>query len=1154
MTPPKISDRKPAPWLTLCAMLAFACPAGLGAASAEDSLTAADRQAKDGNNTAAAKAYESFIKTNPEHSQIISARYRLGKCYEDLGKIEEAIEQYNAVGGADAKFRGRNEALFALGKLLASLKRHEEAIKAIEKLLAAGGGLYEEDSHMLLGGYYAILSKWDDAAAHFNILRRRESTQAPTAAYKLALLWLRAEKLDDAVQAINFLAEKWPSHANLPELLISVASLNRQKGKLDVALGLCEQIKTRFPSSQEAAAAEYLQGLCLSDRKDFAGAVKVLDGMSRYNQPSLRGLAGEGLVLSAQIWGRDLKDRAKALQRYEEAAQMVREIETPRRTEILEHCWFQLAEDHFQKKNWAAALDFYLMLRQLGTKINIFGRIIACQEALGDKARPDISFDDQYWKDIVEKNPGTLMAAEAEIALADQKLGKVDRTRDPRRPESSAPVAALASEYQRILKTYTPVLNPDLVGYCHSQVGYCLSASATKEGKLAAIAAYEKAISAVPEKTNRYRVPSLEVIARISESIGDLARARAIYRELLQIARAMAGDDQKNVKLQEKTNDYLKGMITRVDTEDAVKAAIEDTQKLIDEAGPLSDIARSARYYLAELHYLRKDFAAAAKAWKDFIKTYGPPQDASGDFTTAFVPVAEEKTEQIQSAAARIAHAWCMQGHDQNMLAAYQWLVKNLADKNRWMPEAEYWLAMELGKGKKGETKEGKKALAETLWTKVVCKTTDPTAFAKNWHPWVSSTDDNVVRYIRAAMMRAGQSWSEIEDNERAAAVFEHFLQRFEIDFKRLTEEQRLLQAQDDQLPVARYALGLAYHNLGDLTRMTTAWKPYLEGHREPNKLRFRISALKMLGVEAGKAEKYQVAVDAYAVLLDEYGLNPINPTTQKPVPIPMEERLYKNRSWDGIRQAVPKGLDQGEIRFNLGVLYFKHEAYALAALALKSFESDPDLAANASRDRALFMAGQSLYKTNDFPKAGKVLSTLLRDHPKFPALEEVAVWAGRAWVEAKNWKDFDAVLATFRSKWANSDWRTRMDLLHARSLLGRGQIAEGQALLKSLAKADTYEDVKADAAYQLGMFLIGSTPANYKEAMPWFDQSIATYPRDQSLFDAARCAKQLGNGIKARDLCGRLLKDFPKSPLVQQCGQLLVEIQKDIAKTQSSK
>jgi TolA-binding protein len=1130
----------------VAAALMWFGPVGAVADTPEELLQQAQQLERAGTLPRAVALYQEFVQRHPGHSQLTEVNYRLARCYDGMGMVDEAMEHLKkVVEQGPRQFRNRADAWYMLAKFHASLKNYPEAIAAFETLLAEGAGLYEEEALNLSGGYYAILEKWEDAAAKLNILKRRkDSPFAEQAAYKLAVLWLRAGQLEQGVDAIQDLARQFPHNKQLPELLLRTADAYRQQRKFDQTIALCEQINSVYPRSIEAVAASYMAGLCYRDRGQFHKAVAAFEVLAAVKQYQARGIAAEALLAAADLYMTELNDPDRAIARYEEAAKLARESDSDRKLAILEQCYFRLGEYYFHQKKWSVALENYLLLRHLGTSLNILGRILNCQAEL-DAGNVDKQFtaaDIERVREKIEANPGTAIAAEAELFLLDRRMADAIRRK--------AGLAAIAAEYEALADKYpSHILATDnLQSYIWAQAGYAWSQGETKDELSRAVQAYEKAIAANPSESNPYRVPSLENLALAAERAGDKPRAIRTYNELFTLSNARLQAGKDDAATQARTLDYLRSLVTRADTKDLVQQSLKLCQGVIDEKGALSDLAREARYYMAELHYISKDFSAAARTFKDFIRIHGPKQNADGDFADGpWQPAKpDERVNQVYEAALRIAHCWYMQGHQQNMVRAYEWIVRNVPHHNPRMAEAQYWLAMERAKGKQAETPEAKLTLAETLWKNVVHPSLDfdDKNFDKQWHPWVGARD--AVKYVKPAMLKSGQMFSEARQHEVAARVFEKYLERFPLP-RDGGRRGAAVEVYDQMHDIARYALGREYVALKNIPRLLTCYRPYLDGLRESP---YRVSALKLLGHHAGQDAQYGVAIDAYATLLDEYGENRRD-NRNNLVPVPRHERLTQGRSsWDGIRLPVPKDLDPGEIRFALGHLYWRQEHWSQCVKALQAFLEDPALAKNRSRDKALYMIGRSYYHMHDYARGVKAIQRLIAEHPRFEAIEEAYMQTAHGLAEIGAWNELDLVHRKFVAEWPRSEKRPRMDLYAALSLIAQGQAARGLANLRSLAGGDTYEDVKADALYHLGLHALQAKPPQHQEAARLFAQSVAVYPRQTACLEAARCYIQLRQWDNAHAMLDRALRDFPKGDqrIISQARSLMTEVQKELA------
>ena len=1124
---------------------------GRAAETPEDLLKGAQQLEQSGNLQRAATLYQDYLAKFPGHVQVTATHYRLAKCYDELGMVEESMAQLQKVlQSDDKKFRNRPDAFYMLAKHYASMKDYENAAGTFEAMLAEGAGLYEDEVLNLCGGYYALLGKHNEAAAKLNILTRKtDSPLAEEAAYKLAVLWLRTGRTKEAVEAIQDLARRFPKNKQIPELLLRAADLFRTQKKYDQTIALCEQLKARYPKNTEALAGRYLVGLCYRDRKEFEKAAEVLDEVGRAGEAGMQTIAAEAMMQSADIYYLELADTPKAIRQYEEAAKLVRGSGGDRANQILEQCYFRLAEYYFQKKNWSVALENYLLLRQTGSKLNVLGRILACQAKLEEDRPPPVLTDQDV--EVVEAkiaaNPGTAVAAEAELFLLDRKLADAVQRKDG--------LAEVAEQYRALLTKYRKdVLATDhMESYVYAQIGSAYARGQAKGEWLQAIEAYEQAVRVDPAAGNPYKIPSLENLALVAERAGDKPRAVRAYNELLDIAQQKLDRKPDDRELERQTLSYLKSLVTRSDTDDLIQSSLEMCREMIRKRGQLSELSREARFYLGELYYLKKDFSTAVKAYREFIRIYGPKQDAKGDLVEApwKPPSVDDKVRRLQEAALRIAHCWYLQSHDQNMVEAYRWIVRNMPHDNLAMAEAQYWLALELGKGQRGKTAEGKRAMADALWKNVVNSSTDFRSgeFDRSFHFWVNAGDPRyaeVQPYVKTAFLRAAVLYGELKDHHLAAAILEQYVKRY----PRRPAEDSLApgQSPDETYDMAHYALNRQYVALGDVFKLVESAKVYVVGMRES---KFRVSALKLLGFHAGQGELYQPAVEAYATLLDEYGTNDVD-ANNNPIPLPREKQLRTGgTNWNGIRLPVPKDLDQGEIRFALGFLYWKQRNWGQCVKALSPFLDDPRLARNKSRDKALYMLGRSYYELDDYAKGAKAIQTLLRDHPRFEAVQEAYVYAARGLTETKAWGDLDLVYRRFVAEWPQSPERPRMDLYAALSLIGQDQADRGAANLKSLAGGDTFEDVKADACYYLALRCLEVEPPNRPLALQWFEMSVSIYPRETACLDAAKCCIELKQWPKARQLLSQVLRNFPQGNprVLNEARNLMPEVLKQMAK-----
>ena len=1092
----------------------------------------------------AAELYTKFLKDHAGHSQALDAHYGLAQCLDALGLVDEVPKRLQAIiDSKNKRYRHRQDAFYMLGKHYASLKTYDKAVVVFEKMLSEGAGLHEDEVLNLCASYYAILKKYEDAAAKFNILKRRKNSRyAEQAAYKLCVLWLRVEDLDLAVDAVEDLASRFPRNKQARTMMFQVANLFRKKRQFSKAIGACEQLKTLFPRSREALAVGYIVGLCHRDRKQYDKAVAALDTVAARIENRKSGLGAEALFESAQILYTNLNKPDEAMKLYVRTASLARSISGERQGQILEQCYFHLAEYNYRKKKWAAALEYYLFLRKLGTKINILPRILACQAALDKNPMELITTEEDiaYVKKKIEQNPGSLAAAEAEVFLLDRELKK----------NSKATADALAGKYQAILKKYSKgvLAQTHLASYIYLQAGSCYTAGKNKEDAPKAIALFENALAAGDDSP--YKIPILEGIAHVADLSGDRAKAFATYQKLFKLSGARAKADAKDTEARTQTLEYLKSMLTRVDTTDSVKQAIATAQRIMNEKGQFSEIARHAMFYVGELQHMRKDYSASAATFKKFVKAYGPKQDTQGEVADApWKPAkTDEQVEQVYQAAIHVAHSWYLQGHTKNMIEAYQWIVRNFPNSHKHAAEARYWVLIDTLKGKAGKEPETREKAAEGLWTQLVHPAFNfgSRDFAGKYHPWVR--DEATQRYVKAAILKAGELYSERRRHERAADIFGAYLALYSPS----SSSRKGRSNEDDEMfRIARYAQGREYVALGDIPAMISCYGAYIDSARDD---RFRGSALHLLAHHAARMGDPS-AVDAYATLLDEYGPNDKD-AEGKIIPLPKEQWIRQSKGsrsrphWDGVRIEPPKGLDLSKVRFALALYYWNKKDWGHCARVLAPFSEDPRLFDSKVRDKALYMAGRSYFNIADFARSSKALAGLIRDHGNFGALEEAYVFAARGALAGKDWTEVTRLYDAFNKKWKRSPNRPHMDLCSAVAALNQGNSRLGVERLQSIASSDTYQDVKGSAEAYLAGHFMARRPPDYKTALKHYTASLTLYPRQNHCLAAAKCCIALKRWKEARDLLVRTTREFPGGDrkVLHDARRMLSDVMKELA------
>lgn len=1162
------------------ALICMALAAGMSAMaglSPEEAMREAARHEKEGAFRRAQTIYEDFLKENPQHIQALNVKYRLGICQDNIGETDKAIETFKQVvaAGDDKHFKHRAETTVKLSKLLGASDKHQEAVDYLTALLKEGAGLYEDEAQNLCGGYQAILGNFDEAAVMFNILQNKTgSPLAKEAAYKLAIVWMKSGKTDMAKHAVEQFAARYPAHPKTVELFCRIARHYFESQKYKSALGVCTQVKDGYSTRPEAMEAAFIIALCYREAGKTEEAIKAFEAAAKMPQAMHNMvLATEAYFEIAQLLRKDLKREEDAMEYYSRAATKARNPVTKRQKQILEYCLFNLAEYHFRKENWSSALDLYMQLRQAGSELNVLSRILHCQSKMDQYGAAALFGDDdeeiKFIKARIAANPGTLVALQAEVFLLDKRLEK--ETLSERATGDWNRLSDIIKEFQGLLTKYPAgiVKQQSLDAYIMMRMAHAYGAASEERLGLQSasekwgtgLSLYEKALAAAPDSL--FLVEMLEGVAVLGQKTGQNRKAFDAYKRLYDIAgkEAKKFDPNKPKTAAAKEEQghesfrYIRGLATIADTTDMVEEAINTVKDIIARNEPESADAREARFYLGELYYMKRRYSDAAREYKTFIRRYGPPLDANGDVIQAKTPPrtqggnknqgpprVDDVLAKVYECGVRIAHCWYSQGHTKNMLEAYQWIIKNQNQGNHYLGEAHYVTILNMTKGPDNNTSEKKVEQAEAFWRDVVNPSMDwgSEEFKRSFHFWVKHPV--AVPYVKTAVLKAGELYGDAGKHVTAAQIFKQYLGIFTPEEmvaggKRGSKQPRF--PRDEMYDIASYAAGREFIQAGDYTSMAEIYRPYIDAHRDVS---YRPSILMLLGHYGTEGEMFQDAQDAYASLLDEYGPpNPVDPKSGLPIPVKKEGRLRQGSSWNGIRMQPPEKYDAGKIRYSLGYLFWKKEDWRMCRTTLAPFLDDAGLKTSESRAEALFMTGRSSYRLKDTKQGTEVIGSLLYQYPKFKGNEEAFIDVMSACVKDSDWKRLDRYYALFVERHPESLRRPYADFYDALGKVRRGQREEGLSKLRSVAKADTYEDLKADAFYEVAV-QVKSDP---KTALKLLERSIEYYPRANSLLEAGRCAVDLQQWKDARTYLDRCIREFPRSEerVLKEARTLLAKV-----------
>ncbi|NQZ68778.1 MAG: tetratricopeptide repeat protein, partial [Lentisphaeria bacterium] len=659
------------------------------------------------------------------------------------------------------------------------------------------------------------------------------------------------------------------------------------------------------------------------------------------------------------------------------------------------------------------------------------------------------------------------------------------------------------------------------------------------------------------EPKTPHKVLILTYIALNGVKVGKDDRSSEAYFELYRITKSDAAKIRAENKKLHSTKKKItpdkwitSGIVPLAKTPKQIEKAIAIIRKEIGTYKIQSEEGRALRLALADLYYIKRLQSNAVIEYRNYIRMYGPPLDNDGKVMVQ-AKTRDDQLRSVYEAGIRIANAWDLQGNKTKMVEAFKWVIENQYYDNNHLAEAWYHVASQMIKGKGNKTKEKKRLMAETLWKEVCNKSMDfdTKKFQTQWvflrRPKTPPLHIDPTQWIKLSMMKSGKAFTELNEHAIAGEIFLEYVKQFD---KLKGQKAREGFKKDKYVNMARYAGGLAFSKIEEYEKMAEIFRPYLKGYRDD---KFRGPGLMLLGHYGMKGELYTDSMEAYLTLLDEYGTNKVN-KLGKPIAVHRSKHLMgKKSNWNGIKMAIPKNYDVGEIRYSLGFMYWKKEDWSGVVMALTPFYKNITFKKNKSREQAMYMLGQSLINLKKYNEAIDVLTAFIFQYPKFKAIEEVYKDTLMACYKAKQWNKVFSKHKDFSLKFKESAWRTYMDYYKAHAEMATGKKVKARNRFLDIAQAETFEDVKADANYYVADGYLRSKPVNYKKAFPHLEASVTLYPRQASLFDAGRTAIQLKKWGLAKTYLDRCIREYPNNDasMMRKARNLLQVVLQEEAK-----
>lgn len=339
----------------------------------------------------ASSAFSSMAKQFPSHPRVAKAILYSGTFLYESQDYAGAIDKLRPLAekGADLA----DEAAYWISMSLLKQDKAPEARSAFEEALAKHpGSSLAGDMRLGLADAQLAQEDYEAAAASFESYTKanRDTDQSPRALYSACVALHRADKYERSDKLCDTFLKQFGNNDLVPQALFlsgedrflakqydaaaarygeflkqkdvaedrvarahfRLAWTHRYAGRHKEALAELAEIK-RNKAGDIAAECDYLRGICLFDTEAYAAAVKSLEAY--LGAPDHARFGDDALFKTGMAWIRR-NERRKAVRMF---ARFLKDFPD---SELLAHAQYQLAECHYEMKQYSPAIENYRLV------------------------------------------------------------------------------------------------------------------------------------------------------------------------------------------------------------------------------------------------------------------------------------------------------------------------------------------------------------------------------------------------------------------------------------------------------------------------------------------------------------------------------------------------------------------------------------------------------------------------------------------------------------------------------------------------------------------------------------------------------------------------------------------------------------------------
>jgi TolA-binding protein len=226
----------------------------------------------------AISTYNQFLALNPPPDQAAEASRGIATIYQQTGKMDEAVKQYQATADKYPTSPAAEQSAFYAAGLESSVNA-AQALPMLQAFVAKHpAGQYTGQAMMMIGQVENSTGNTDAAIQAFKdvVARFPKSEYAPQAYFQQAAILARLDKTDEMVAVLKDFLAKYPDNKDIFYAYDTIGQTESGKGKVDDAIATYAEMADQHPSHPMAPLAVYREAELWHRLADAMGRYQAL--------------------------------------------------------------------------------------------------------------------------------------------------------------------------------------------------------------------------------------------------------------------------------------------------------------------------------------------------------------------------------------------------------------------------------------------------------------------------------------------------------------------------------------------------------------------------------------------------------------------------------------------------------------------------------------------------------------------------------------------------------------------------------------------------------------------------------------------------------------------------------------------------------------